>query len=528
MLILPLKFILKEAIIMLEYGSCCENGINPKAVYDFVTRCEKEELGVNSLMLIKGGKVVAQGCHSPYSNTTKHIMYSISKSVTATALGFAVDEGKIGIDDSICKFFPEYDKRGKNSAVTVRHLVTMTSGKLIGMATARHGKDWIRIFFDAPFASKPGKVFMYLNDNFYLLSAIISRVYGETLVDFLYPRLFEPLGIEKPVWETDKFGYAAGGWGLYLSVEDVSKIMYCYCRNGMWNGRQVIPAAWIEEATSFQVPTVKRGHVDNTMGYGFGFWQTSLPETYRAYGLHGQFGYVFKDRDTVLTLASGISKDEHLSDAINDLYETLWDEPEAEYEEKLKELLASLGDKDDLPESERNTELEKYYSHRVLKTQSSSFASMLNATVTTVMDEAVGHIDRFSFSLEGDGLYMTWNEGLYINTIRLGMKNQYEFSDVVLAGLHYTACSKAAWTGEKELTVLVRLEQTCHVRRLIFDFSNGDRIKIKNDSFPDMPNLAAHYMNFSGFPLPPRIEKLLIKYVAPGVLLLGEPNFKVS
>ena len=116
---------------MLECGTCCENGINPKAVYDFVKRCEEEELGVNSMMLLKNGKVVAQGCHTPYSNTTKHIMYSLSKSVTATALGFAVDEGKISLDDSICKFFPEYDKRGKNAGITVRHLVTMTSGKLI-------------------------------------------------------------------------------------------------------------------------------------------------------------------------------------------------------------------------------------------------------------------------------------------------------------------------------------------------------------------------------------------------------------
>ena len=519
---------MKEAVKRLDCGTCCENGINPKAVYDFITRCEEEDLGVNSMMLLKNGKVVAQGCHTPYSNETKHIMYSLSKSVTATALGFAVDEGKISLDDSICMFFPEYGKRGKNADITVRHLVTMTSGKLIGMAKNRHDKEWVKIFFDSPSVAKPGKVFMYLNDNFYMLSAIISRVYGETLVDFLYPRLFEPLGIEKPVWETDKFGYAAGGWGLYLSVEDVSKIMLCYAQNGKWDGKQILSEKWVEEATSYQVPTVKRGHIDNTMGYGYGFWQTSLPDTYRAYGLHGQFGYVFKGKDTVLTLASGISKDEHLSDAINEMFETLWDEPVAEYEEKLQGLLSSLGDKDDLPETERNTELEHYYNHRVLKTHSSSFASMLNATVTTVMDEAIGHIDRFSLSLEGEDLYLTWNEGLYINKIKLGMHNRYEYSDVVLAGLNYTACSKAAWTKEKELTVLVRLEQTCHVRRLIFDFSDEKKIRIKNDSFPDMPNLAAHYMDFSGFPLPPKIEKLLVKYVAPGVLLLGEPNFKVS
>ena len=184
---------------MLQYGNCCDNAINPKAVCRFLERCEKEKLDINSFMLIKGNTVVAQGCRPPYRPDTNHIMYSMSKSITALALGYAVEEGKISLDDSICKYFGMYDKNGKNKDVTVRHLVTMTAGKMIGMATNRHGRDWIKIFFDAPFIAKPGKVFMYVNDNFYLLSAIISKVYGQTLVDFLYPRMFEPLGIEKPL-----------------------------------------------------------------------------------------------------------------------------------------------------------------------------------------------------------------------------------------------------------------------------------------------------------------------------------------
>ena len=332
----------KPVLIMLKYGPCSENGINPKAVYDFLDKCEKENIGLNSFMLIKDETVVAQGCRPPYNPDTKHIMYSVSKSVTAIALGYAVEEGKISLDDSISRFFPNYDRLGFNKGITVRHLVTMTAGKMIGMAKNRHGKDWIKIFFDAPFIAKPGKMFMYVNDNFYILSAIISKVYGETLVDFLYPRLFEPLGIERPVWETDKFGIASGGWGLYLKTEDFAKIMVCYSKKGVWEGRQVIPEGWIKASTTYQVPTVKRGHPDNKQGYGYGFWLTSLPDTYRAYGLFGQLGYVFGGKDTVLVITGSISKDEYLSDAVNEMYNTLWDEPKAEYEQMLAEKISSL------------------------------------------------------------------------------------------------------------------------------------------------------------------------------------------
>lgn len=513
---------------MFKRGKCSENGINPKAVYNFIDGCERNNVGIDSFMLLKGGVVVAEGYHNPYTNTTKHVLYSMSKSFTATAIGFAVSEGKISLDDSISKFFPEYDKKGKNKNITVRHLVTMTAGKMVPMAKARHHKDWVKIFFDSPQIAKPGKLFLYINDNFYLLSAIVSKVYGETLTDFLYPRLFAPLGIEKPVWETDMFGYAAGGWGLYMSIEDQAKVWQCYANGGIWEGKQVIPAQWIQEATKYQVPTVKKGQIDVTKGYGYGFWRVSLPNTYRAYGLHGQVGYVFEDKDTVLVVNTGISKDNFLCDEINKMYQTLWDEPETEYEEKLAEILTSLGDKDDLPVEERNLRLENEMCNVALNTPiSTSFASMLHATMTTVMDEPIGKMNEFYLTKdEDDNIYFVWTEGNYTNKIKLGMHNEYERTTINLAGIEYHACAKAAWTKGKVLTVCIRIEEGCHVRKLEFDFS-GKVLVIRNNSFPDMPSLAAYYLDFSGFPLPPALEKLLIEYVAPAVLLVGEPNFRI-
>ena len=499
-----------------ERTSCCESGINPKAIYDFITHAEKDNLGIDAFMLLKGGKVVAEGCHAPYTVDTPHVLYSMSKSITSLALGYAIADG-------------EYDKHGRNEKITVRHLVTMTADKMVGMAKNRHHKDWIKIFFDAPFIAKPGSLYLYTNDNFYMLSAIVSKVYGETLVDFLYPRLFEPLEIEKPVWETDDFGYAAGGWGLYMTATDVAKIMQCCASGGKWEGKQVIPAEWLEVATKYQVPTVKKGQIDVTKGYGYGFWRTSVPDSYRAYGLHGQLGYVFEKKDTVLVVLAGISKDELLSLAVDKMCETLWDEPQEEYEEKLKDLLASLGDKDNLPVEPRSTELEKKYSQKALKTRSSMFASMLHATMSTVMNEPSGRTDRFILSLEKNGdLSLMWKEGFDVNNIKLGMNNEYVYNPVHLAGMKFTACTKAAWTTPRVLTVYVRLLEGCHVRRLVFVFDKEGKVIIRNDSFPDMPTLAVHYVDFSGFPLSPPLEKLLKKYIAPGVLLLGEPNYKIK
>lgn len=512
---------------MLERSTCCENGIDPKAVYDFLHSCETKGIGLDSFMLLKGGKVVSEAYHAPYTKDTTHVLYSMSKSFTATAIGFAVAEGKISLDDSVSDFFPEYDKKGRSRAVTVRHLVTMTACKIVPMAKVRRDKDWIKIFFDAPLVAKPGKFFFYVNDNFYMLSAIISKVYGETLVDFLYPRLFEPLGIKKPVWEVDKFGYAAGGWGLYMSIEDQAKVIYCYSQGGVYEGKQVIPAEWVKEATKYQVPTIRRGQIDVQQGYGYGFWRSSLPNTYRAYGLHGQNGYVFEDKDTVLMVNCGISKDEKLCAEINKLYAHLWNTPSSEYENILREYTESFGDKDTLPAEARNYRLEDELCGRELSTHSTMFGSMLHATMTAVMNDEIGKICHFMLSKdENADMYLEWKEGSSTNRIKLGMNDQYECTEITLANIRYRAHAKAAWTKGKVFTVYIRIEEGCHLRVLEFDFS-GKVLVIRNNSFPDMPNLAAYYLDFAGFPLPPVLETALINYVAPAVMLIGEPNFRV-
>lgn len=510
-------------------GGCAENGLDPKAIYDFVERAEREDLGIDSFMILKGGVVVAEGYHAPYTNETPHVEFSLSKSIVATALGFAVYEGKISLDDPVTKFFPEYGKRAGNERITVRHLVTMTAGKMVGMAAARHKRDWIKLFFDTPPLAPPGKLFLYVNDNFYLLSALISRVYRQSLVDFLFPRLFEPLGIEKPFWEVDSFGHAAGGWGLYLPIEDLAKIVVCYSDYGSWKGKQVIPAEWVREATSYQVPTVKKGQIDVTKGYGYGFWRTSMPNAYRAYGLYGQFGYVFEDNDTVLVFNSGIARDMRLAAAINDMCKKLWNTPDESYEQPLRELTASLGDKDDLRSVGRNRYLEEKYNGKALFTKSGTFASMLCATMSTVFDEHIGHLDLFRLTRKENGeLFLLWREGEFVNEVAVGMDNKYAVSDVSYGQLKLHACVKGAWIDRRTLRIVVRFNEACMMRRLDFDFRDEKHVKVRNESFPDLGNLAAYYVDFSGFPLPKPLDGLLVKGIVPAILTFGEPTFRMK
>ena len=154
---------------------------------------------------------------------------------------------------------------------------------------------------------------------------------------------------------------------------------------------------------------------------------------------------------------------------------------------------------------------------------------MLNATMSTVFDEPIGHTDLFILEVKQNrALYLTWREGEFINEIELGMNNTYAESEVAYGPLKLHSCAKAAWITPTTLRVIVRIKETCTARQLDFDFSDEKHIVVRNRSIPDLPNLAAHYVDFSGFPLNKTLDSLIVKAVAPAVLLLGEPDFKIK
>lgn len=234
-----------------------------------------------------------------------HVMHSLSKSFTSTAVGLAVAEGKLSIDDPVLKFFPE-DAPSEPSAflkaMRVRDLLTMSTGNEKN-ATLIDSEHWVKTFLAQPVPFKPGTHFLYNSPATHMLSAIVTKVTGQTVEDYLKPRLFEPLGIERFAWGKSPQGNTEGGWGLEITTEDIAKFGQLYLQKGQWNGKQLVPAAWIEQATSKQVSNGSDPEKDWDQGYGFQFWRCRHG-AFRGDGAHGQFCIVLPEQDAVIAITA--------------------------------------------------------------------------------------------------------------------------------------------------------------------------------------------------------------------------------
>ena len=285
-------------------------GISSQAILDFVEQAEQKIDALHSLMIVRHGTVVAEGWWSPYAADEPHMMFSLSKSFTSTAVGLAAAEGKLGLDDTVVSFFPEQApaERSPNlEAMRVRDLLTMTAGhhqEAIQNFPYRSGDDLVARFLALPVAHKPGTFFVYNTPASYVLSAIVQKVTGQTVLDYLGPRLFAPLGIADPAWEASRQGVSMGGFGLSIRTEDIARFGQLYLQRGLWNGRQLVPAAWVDEATARQTSNGSSPTSDWEQGYGYQFWR-SRHGFYRGDGAHGQFCLVLPQHDTVIAITSG-------------------------------------------------------------------------------------------------------------------------------------------------------------------------------------------------------------------------------
>lgn len=286
-------------------------GVSSTAVAALVDGLDQIEQ-MHSVMLVRHGQVVAEGWWAPYMADDPHMLYSLSKSFTSTAVGLAVAEGKLSLDDAVASFFPE-----EAPAEPSDNLKSMRVRDLLAMNTGQHGEDVSAFRFDGPrpltkaflampVAHKPGTHFFYNTPATYMCSAIVQKVTGEQLVDYLRPRLFEPLGIANPTWEESADAVSLGGYGLNVTTEDIAKFGELYLRRGAWNGKQLIPAEWIDMATARQVSNGSSPASDWEQGYGFQFWRCRHG-AYRGDGAFGQYCLVLPQQDAVLAITSGVT-----------------------------------------------------------------------------------------------------------------------------------------------------------------------------------------------------------------------------
>lgn len=286
-------------------------GISSSAILNFVEAVEKDIDALHSFMLLRHGQVVAEGWWSPYAPTEPHMLFSLSKSFTSTAVGLAVAEGHLSVTDQVIAFFPEErpDAVSANlAAMQVRHLLSMATGHTEDTTRYLHEQpdgNWVRAFLARPVEREPGTHFLYNTGATYMLSAIVQKLTGQTLLDYLRPRLFDPLGIGPATWESCPRGINTGGYGLNVTTADIARFGQLYLQKGMWQGQQLVPAAWIAEATAKQVSNGSKPESDWEQGYGYQFWRCRHG-AYRGDGAFGQYCIVMPEQDVVLAITSGL------------------------------------------------------------------------------------------------------------------------------------------------------------------------------------------------------------------------------
>ncbi|WP_051274793.1 serine hydrolase [Cellulomonas sp. URHD0024] len=299
-----------------------QQGVDAAALAD-VVRALTALPELHSIMVLRHGHVVAEGWASPYAADRLHEVYSLSKSVTSTAVGFAVDEGLFGVDDLVLDLFrdraPDHPDEHLRR-MRVRHLLTMTTGhdQDPSPAVFPSGGDWVTEFLRHPVEHEPGTHFLYNTAGSYMLSALVQQVTGQRLLDYLQPRLFGPLGIEDVTWEQSPTGVDTGGFGLSATTEDIAAIGLLYLQDGVWEGRQLLPDGWAAEATRLHVLNGDDPDDDWAQGYGYQFWRCRPANSWRGDGAFGQYMIGLPEHDVVVATTAG-RQDMH------DYLQVLWD-----------------------------------------------------------------------------------------------------------------------------------------------------------------------------------------------------------
>lgn len=367
---------------------------------------------VHSVMVMRHGRVVAEGWKKPYGPETPHMLFSLSKSFTSCAVGFACAEGKLSLDARLVDLFrdklPEcYDP--KFETMRIRHLLSMTSGHdHCTMADMQHAPDWERAFFRTTPVYEPGTHFCYNSGASYMLSAAVVRATKESLCDYLRPRLFEPLGIAPRLWELSPQGIETGGWGFSLTTEEIALFAQCLLDGGRRDGRQVIPAEYLAQATSIQSDNSMNDQPDWKVGYGFQFWRCRH-NAFRGDGAFGQYAIAMPEQGIAIAITSGLRNMQQILDLVWDFVLPAAQNsalpPAAEEESALRQELAAWA----MPVlTSAGAELPRRIYHleaNDLQFKELSFASLGDHVELSLDGETL----RAGFGFQADNL-LTWRE----------------------------------------------------------------------------------------------------------------------
>lgn len=466
-------------------------------IYKFYQELEKNGVENHALLIEQGGEILFEEYASPYRADMPHTLFSVTKSIVATAVGFAIEEGLFTLDSRILPFFPEYKhcESDEWNNVSVRSLITMKSNKEFSF-TQDMTRDYVEIFMKAPFRKKE-RGFLYSNNDVHVVSALIQKLTGMSLADYLMPRLFEPLGIAKPQWETDAKGDCIGGTGAYLTARDLAKICRCYANGGAYNGKQIIPENWAREATKLQVPLSGR---ENEDGYGYLFWTEGT--TFSMNGMFGQLVTYFPQYDAVIVSLNCVVNDVvHNSLVKNMLTKAFEEDCDPEWDEKLRSYLEGRGTKPveckDIPEIPVGKTF--YLTPACDAFAKAVFpASLIPRSLTSSFaTRPKENLNKVSFEKTDDVLTVKWLEEDDEVVINCGLDGEARLSECSIKGYKYTVWAYA-YTESGKLKAVFKPLNTLATQYLTFDFA-GDELHIKFDGTPSFTDFIEKNATQSSF-----------------------------
>lgn len=457
-----------------------QQGVSSSGILSFVEAADTEIDAMHSFMLVRHGHVVAEGWWSPYDAKTPHILYSLSKSFTSTAVGLAIAEGKFSLDDQVLKFFPEEapaEPSANLRSMRVRDLLRMCVGHQVEAALWRNepgsnDDSWVKKFLAHPVPFKPGTHFLYNSPATYMLSAIVQKTTGMTVLDYLRPRVLEPLGFENPTWVASPQGISAGAYGFSARTEEIASFGQLYLQKGLWKGKQLIPANWVEAATSLQTSNGSSPNSDWDQGYGYQFWR-SRHNSYRGDGAYGQYCFVLPELDAVVAITSGVRDMQKVMNLV-------WDK-----------LLPAMKPAPLPEDSAARSKLEARLADLKVRMPSGQSTSPLAAKVTgrwyEFPDNEQGiKAAALEFKSGAPALLVRTPIGEMRTPIGIGAwaRSKEGFTDGIDKFLavpaHPLIGASGAWTAEDVFTVKLVLYETPFYSTLKFHF-NGDRLLLDHE-----------------------------------------------
>ena len=484
-----------------------------------------KDTDMHHFMALRHGKVICECNFAPYPKGMWHITHSMCKSITGMAIGMLIEEEKLKLDENIYDIFPDHINAFSKifrPVITVENLLTMTSGVTFNESGIVSGNDWLGSFLNASVNGKPGTEFQYNSLNTYVLSAIVTKRTGETLTEYLTPRLFGPLGITKYYWETCPKGITKGGWGLFLCAEDMAKLGQLYLQRGKWNGQQLVSEYWIEISTARHLKTQ-----NGTYGYGYQLWMEQRPGSFEYNGMLGQNVIIYPDMDMVLVTNAGnkeMFQDCIMLNIIRKYFPVNYHPADVLPENPLSySLLKRLcGELENGENNNRSTSLrggwkrnvvsrrkhsDKKYSYRIsaivdLPSDHHSFMRAVSGRTYVMEQQNIGiaplfvqvfhnnmtdGISEISFTYDAGNFWISFTEGEVIHKLPVGFGKAAD-GCVDLHGEHYLVATLGEFARDENDIPVLKLEVTfieeCVKRKAHIFFHEDNGIEIRWNETP--------------------------------------------